>query len=302
MGASKSDNVADSQDHAKEDRSMCHAETLISLIEGEKPVTMLTFLRSLGMEERATLTPTILALRSRYFVAADPSDADVYADLPQAIAFVLLVHNHSVSIRCVGTLRQHKMILIAAFVCMSRREYDRIINGILADVFKEDILAWYVPTWFSDYINEPEHFFTAYSYPMLLQHIERGQVQASDALLANKLVRGLEIDFEKCTLILHDDHLPALFRAESTLIFHPENWQRIFARLIKIGKISRIDVLQRALQSSMYFTNRDFIRFYFDLFMHLEPTREELLHLQDDLFVVLSSPPTPKRSTSVSNV
>src|SRR5262245_59313152 len=64
-----------------------------------------------------------------------------------------------------GSDKQREMLQIASFVCLNRNDYDKSPTRwwFLREENLKQIIDWYVPDWFSDYINNlavKEDFFS----------------------------------------------------------------------------------------------------------------------------------------------
>lgn len=214
-----------------------------------------------------------------------------------------------------GNPMQALVLKRAHFVCYNRKEYES--SGGSWSVGKDilgEILPWYCPSWFSDYINgfASRDFLPTelrYDYILLLEH--QGYLEPQPLLIARSLSRwifendqhGNGFHPEKLTAnkVTLEEHIWHMFQTESNI--HAANrwiwvdgkqlekgWLETLIAHCEAGNISRNRLLQEALLASNRNFDKNLSGWFITLFETLQPADDELMALQEELLTLLSSP------------
>jgi hypothetical protein len=278
-------------------------EKLIAILEQQQQKELITFLQTLSTEQKKELIPVIKKLEKEYLTVQMVPTGPNTARYEQK-----------------GSETQRTILLLSAFVCFSRAEFERVNNAayVLDKKILDAVLDWYCPDWFSDFVikeGEQEFIIHYLNYGLAVDLMQRGHLRVSRELIAKLLPaeiydeRDGKAYYVPGKLLEHpvtlEEHIWYLFEAESN-IYHAGRWLRnviggskddgysawgsVFKQYIGEGRLNR----QRVLQESLHASNRNFNKlasgWFIDLFSKLEPSHEELLGLQKELFAVLGSP------------
>jgi len=219
---------------------------------------------------------------------------------------------------------QREILGIAGFVCHNQKDFTQMPGGALNKRVLDAILPWYCPTWFSDFINGHSNngsFSWFLDYAWYVELVEHHYINLSPAMIAKLLPEYLYSlrSVHKRTYmpdnllskkIILAEHIWYLFEHESDvhLADKPFNlpgvpaegiWTYAFKTQSDAGRIDR----QRVLGESLKAANSNFAQhaanWFVSLFMHLEPSKTELLTLQDDLLHLLNSPHSKPVNTAI---
>ena len=268
---------------------MNFSEQLTQIIAHQDQTTLLSFLQELPLDQRRTLVPAVKQLAKEYF--------EYHV-------------NSSGNWQQKSSHKQREMLIMTAFVTMSRQEYTRLdaggwqLNRKLLDI----ILPWYCPTWFSDYINA----LAEQSIPQWLHYLqiiewqEQGFLRPTPELIA-RLLPQVVLNYQRNVRVFRsenlfkyavtlDEHLWYLFQYESVIHWNDrfawqdasgkaqeQNWSKILAALADQGSIDRFRLLRETVLATTRFQNKNLVGWFVDLFAQLAPTPEELLSLQAEL-------------------
>ena len=281
-----------------------------NIIEKQKEEPLLAFLKTLTPQDKKQLVPLIKKMDKEY-QEYGTREGGVYGYIK-------------------GTNGQRDMLLLAAFVCFNRAEYDKIWRGVWM-VDKErlsKVFDWYCPEWFSDYVNkqaDADSISSALEYFWLMELAERGFLYPGKLLIIKTL---LEVIFERVgphewrvnsapllrlPITLHE-HIWYLFELESTVHFAERyknfgapgaekvGWIKVFMDFAAHQKIDRFRVLQESLLASNRNFNKVLSGWFAELFSKMEPTNEDLLRLQKELLNVLGSPHSKPVNTALQAI
>jgi hypothetical protein len=273
------------------------------IIEQSKDKEIIPFLRGCTPQERKSLVPVIKKYTKYYTEYAD---------------------NGFGYWRMRGSDKQREMLRVVHFVCYSKKDYEA--SSSLPEfnkAFFEKIFPWYVPVWLGDYLNglavrNMVPFGLDYDLAIWLE--TGGYLHPCTELYAHTLVpwifewQGsnrccLPHKLEKYPGTL-STHIWTLFQVQAGINFVDRNnipgdkgkaggWMLALADYCQRGLISR----ERLLKESLLASNKNFDKtlssWFMDLFEYMEPSKEELLVLREDLLNLFSSPHSKVVNTSL---
>ena len=196
---------------------------------------------------------------------------------------------------------------IAKFVCYPPSEGRQIRQWNLPKVEDLDlILPWYCPPGFSEY-----QFQRSYKY--LIKWEQAGYLTLTPEIILTVLPGIIfkpstkshrevyTLEFIEEYPVTLDEHIWYFFEAPSNIDWSDKrtvenikkkdtkgNWCDTFIKYTSEGRIDRMRVLRESLLTANRNFNKTQTGWFIDLFMALEPTTEELLDLQNELFGTLS--------------
>lgn len=196
---------------------------------------------------------------------------------------------------------------ITSVVCCTKTQFKTITNWLNMHVteFVDQVLEWNCPEWFSEIYNksaEEDHWLNIH-YPNLVRWQQKGFLQPSGKLIARSLANAIcswNQKTYKSTFtpeivsqdpITLNEHIWTLFEYVTSIYWRDTNqyhgtnlWKDIFLKHSQNGGIDRIRLLKACLNTIIQDFKRDLAGWYVDLFIYLQPTEEELLIIQDELF------------------
>jgi Family of unknown function (DUF6493) len=214
-----------------------------------------------------------------------------------------------------GTEKQRDMLQLCSFVCHTRLDYEKSQSPFwfLSQDHLKDVIDWYVPDWFSDFVNKTtsvEYFSLSYNW--LIHLTEMGVLKPSKELIVRSMPAFI---FERTGNKWHfkpenvlkkpitlQEHIWYLFEIESSInwsgryLFFGENekekelgWITVLQKYSDEGLISRQRLLKESLMASNKNFNKTLSGWFMELFTEFKPGKTEILHLQQELFSVLNS-------------
>ncbi len=280
-------------------------QNFTTLIDEDKDV--IPFLKKLPLENRKLLIPTIKKLQKKYgkFVEKkDPKGGTHYGS--------------------VGTSDQLEKLNIAGFISMNLKEYKASFYSIDQRILDGNFLDWYCPKWLSEYLNTEQVYYL--DYKTLLSFSIKGYLQPTPELIVQKLPQAIfqsvtktnEHEYAIENLFLNaitlKEHIWYLFQYNSEINWSDRyirlqgtgtenpSWSFTFKSLILDGNLDREMVLKEALLTSTRNFNKTLTGWFFDLFKYLTPTKEELLKLQDTIFLVFNGQHSKPINTCLSYI
>ncbi len=264
---------------------------LNQILEEEKDI--IPFLKKLTNEDKKALVPTLKKLHKKL------NDGTYREVEKNTYRFVYNIKSEN----------QRDFIEIACYVCLNKTDALRILNPgrlSVSDFYLENIIPWYVPTWFSDVINEEEPYQLDYLRMMDLHR--KGLLNPSRNLIVSKLVNAIHYwdkdtkdyintleNLEKYPETLNE-HIWYLFEQESEINWMGrwgggrKNWVDVFKEYSESKQINREKLLKATINTATKGFNKTLSGWFMDLLMELNPTEKELLNLQGELFSALNSP------------
>lgn len=204
---------------------------------------------------------------------------------------------------------------VTAFVCYTEAEIRQLRWWNFPEVETINrILPWYLPDWFSEYVNRDNDYktFVRYDYLTIMDWQQKGYVSLTpERIMASlpdvisthekgqsKIYEPKKLEIYPATL---DEHIWYIFQYPSHISWcgcwdlskeeeaaYKDNWSHAIAHYISKGRLDRMRVLREMLLTANRNFNRPHTGWFSDLFQRLQPTTEELLALQDELFACLT--------------
>ncbi len=221
----------------------------------------------------------------------------------------------STSFKQTHTDAQEKIINLACFVLFNKTDARQTFSHFLIDDdVIQHVLPWYIPKWYSDLVNEANPW--RLDYDKLIYLYENNYLEPSKALVVAKLPGTLvknnwensknRMFYQLETLFINSVtlqiHIWYLFEEESSINFHNyildfENYKKVddvwihtITNLVEEQKIDRTKTLIATIYTSTKGFNKNLSGWFFDLLIGLNPTKEEVLSLQDEFYAALNSP------------
>ena len=270
---------------------MDNEQQLTEYIKTEKIDEMIEFLKSLHQQERQILSGLVIKLHEYYY-----DSTEVSKELLQEHIFKLMTSDKFVkmdfNIEENGTNRQRAMLSIALFVCANEQEYHQSTHLISSIVFEKDILSWYCPSWFSDYMIE--RTWMEFTYKHILRYTQQGCLKPTKRFIVDKITDEINENFDAILPLLLEEHIEYMFEESSDInAYHSwddyPDWLEVFVQLIENNNISRKKVLSLSVGTVNKGFTTPLTSFFFNLLLHLKPENNEILHLQDSLLSVLET-------------
>ncbi|MDU2940789.1 MAG: DUF6493 family protein [Enterobacteriaceae bacterium] len=264
-------------------------EKYCKIIESGNSEQMIAFLKRLDEKTRRALVPLIKK------------------DVKRLYTYQQMGENQSWEI--LGNSEQLVILGIAMFSCYGRKDYKNIDGGLVLSGNRNIIdrtLNWYCPEWFSAFIDyniqqSSRRGYAFVFYEKLAKWLDEGYIDRkiiTDESVASTF-SSLNISFEKYPFIL-DDHIWLIFTYPPYLSgSNSDKWMEPFKTYTKNQRLDR----SRVLKESLLAINRNFDRgratWFASLFSTLEPTIEECIQLQDQLFAAFSCPHSKPVNTAL---
>lgn len=254
-------------------------ERLNEIVEKGQGDAIIPFLQGLTQEERKTLVPCLNKLEEHYN------------------KFVQLNEN---TYGTRGTPEQHRIINLTALVIYSLKEFRKHEWGIYTEQLNE-LIPWYIPSWLDSFFKEGESRefggFYGMNYETLMDWIEQGvlTLTPSPQTIAGYLVNYMNnTDFLQKRAITLKEHIWYLFQYDCG-----QNWTDnrtggqpyfSFRYFVEHGQLDRMRVLKESLLAVNRNLNKNLSSWFAGMFTALNPSTEEQLTLQPEMFAVLSAP------------
>ena len=254
-------------------------ERLNEIVEKGQGDAIIPFLQGLTQEERKTLVPCLNKLEEHYN------------------KFVQLNEN---TYGTRGTPEQHRIINLTALVIYSLKEFRKHEWGIYTEQLNE-LIPWYIPSWLDSFFKEGESKefggFYGMNYETLMDWIEQGvlTLTPSPQTIAGYLVNYMNnTDFLQKRAITLKEHIWYLFQYDCG-----QNWTDnrtggqpyfSFRYFVEHGQLDRMRVLKESLLAVNRNLNKNLSSWFAGMFTALNPSTEEQLTLQPEMFAVLSAP------------
>lgn len=254
-------------------------ERLNEIVEKGQGDAIIPFLQGLTQEERKTLVPCLNKLEEHYN------------------KFVQLNEN---TYGTRGTPEQHRIINLTALVIYSLKEFRKHEWGIYTEQLNE-LIPWCIPSWLDSFFKEGESRefggFYGMNYETLMDWIEQGvlTLTPSPQTIAGYLVNYMNnTDFLQKRAITLKEHIWYLFQYDCG-----QNWTDnrtggqpyfSFRYFVEHGQLDRMRVLKESLLAVNRNLNKNLSSWFAGMFTALNPSTEEQLTLQPEIFAVLSAP------------
>lgn len=277
---------------------------LQQIVHHEKEKEIIPFLKKLSSKEKKALVPFLKKYKENIFETYSVEEKTKWGS--------------SYSLKNKHSDKKINLVKKACFVCYNKTDFKRAfwdaVNLITSDEYIENIIPWYIPKWYSALINEENSWSLDYLKTMFL--ISKGWLEASKTLIVNKLpnsiienknVNGVNISTYTPEVL---DKYPETLKSHIWFLFEEESfinnnyinyrlnnynkkndvWIDTFIDLLETNKIDRKQVLKSAILTSTKGFNQNLTGWFFDLFIKINPTNDEVLNLQNELFSALNSP------------
>ncbi len=213
--------------------------------------------------------------------------------------------------------KKRDLVDMACFVCFNKTDIKRAIFNIanlsVSDEYLKKIIPWYVPKWFEEVVNKGNPW--ELNYDKMMQLFKQGLINPSNGLIIRRLpIWIIERKWENNIADLYKperllkyeetlkDHIWLLFEEDSEInnqyaYLNTGNhtggrdlWIETIISLVTEKRLDRQRVLIATIYTSTKGFNKSLSGWFFDLLIKLNPSIEEILSLQDELFSVLNSP------------
>ncbi|MCZ7516172.1 DUF6493 family protein [Escherichia albertii] len=206
--------------------------------------------------------------------------------------------------RIIGSEIQFRMLGVAILCCYNKKD----CNNIKSIVFRNNhyldaALELFSPDWFTDYINIfADKDGCPFNYEQISDWVAAGYLtNVSPMLIAKSIIHSITLQKHSFTL---DVHLWEIFNYPCNISWtdrwdraqekpddaDEQKWIYYFKKFSKDKRIDRMRVLKESLLAVNRGFNKDQTNWYMALFTALEPTENECLHLQRELFSVFHCP------------
>lgn len=245
--------------------------TLEQIINEEKDI--IPFLKSLNSKDKKELWPKLKKIKSSVYEFCEKKRRTI----------------------CHFNDAQLFLIDVASFVICNRKNFNKITytTDFGSEFFENEILPWYVPIWYSDYINNEKKI----RYDRVLELNKKGFLYPTRSLIANCLARVYDDDLFDYPETL-EDHIWYLFQEETIIsqrysfVFDDRKnrrWIDIFTKLVNDKHIKREKVITHTLLTFTSGFNKTNTGWFTDLLLSFEITKEEVLSLQEEIFTALDT-------------
>ena len=284
---------------------------LKEIVEKERRAEVVPFLKSLSAQDRKVLAKQQkdFAFYWEYYTRERKSNGFVYTE----------------TVKPKGSDIQKEILTLTALVCLSQKAFQANWNmrGILTGKLLQEVLPWYVPSWFNDFINRiDKEGWTGHTleYGTLVYLEQQGYCQLRPELVVKKMPGtvlksiGEEMSYQPKALLKYpvtlEQHLWYLFEYESDIHWlspysntkglpKEHVWYHALKMYMDEGRIEQKRLLPAVLLASNKNFNKTSSGWFMGLFMHLEPRPEELIEMSEDLMSVLHSPHSKVVNTSL---
>ncbi|NDV66659.1 DUF6493 family protein [Bacteroides sp. 224] len=238
------------------------------IIDKADKASIVPFLQKLTPEEKQTLYPVIKKMEAAYFRKEFYSDnsnqnADRYEIYRKCLFFFLKKSD------------------------LAPNMYWKLPSSEII----QQMLEWYRPDWFSDYVNtclQNENCYMPYSY--IAEWTDRKLIDPSPEIIVQTLPDYSQAD--KYSFVL-DEHVWYIFQYPSPIHWADRDrnfWINTLCNAANSGRIDRIRLLQESLLMSVRNLDKIQTGWGINLFLALKPTTEELITIQQELLTALTSP------------
>lgn len=186
--------------------------------------------------------------------------------------------------------------VLAALACSkTRAEYEKLSPGYysmpIAQV--EELFESYTPDW----LGESYSFVNNFDYLKALEWEQKGYLKLKDEIIASLLSSSWAPEHTAEEILLTypatlESHIWLLFEYESDILYGRRNWKEHLKNLAGSQKIDRSRLLKSSLKAINFNFSKEHNTWFLELFTYLEPTNEEILKWQDDLFMIFHSTQT----------
>lgn len=186
-------------------------------------------------------------------------------------------------------------LLAALACCKTKNEFEKLGTAYYSIPVEavEDIFEFYLPDW----LGESYSFLREFNYLKVLEWEQKGFLTLNDensALLLSSSItsKSSSDDIFFSFPVTVTSHIWFLFQYESdiTSSYGKRDWKKELKNLVESKSINRSRVLQESLKAVNCNLSKEHSIWFLELFTFLEPTSEEILELQNELFMIFHSP------------
>jgi hypothetical protein len=269
-------------------------EEFTAIVEKEQDV--IPFLKKLDKAQKRELYPALKKLQKYYSQYVQQENGTTYS--PR------------------GKHTQNKILALAGFICYNQKDFEQSTSySVINRETLTPILPWYCPDWFNAYADKlslQEYVGNYFDYNWYLDLIDQGYLQLNRQMVAKILP---ELIFSRIDKVWKYEYKPEhLLKREDTLKEHiwylfefetnlhgaenykqfddgsaPGRWMNALKHYMDEGRIDRERLLKESILAVAKSTNQAASNWFMDLFTFMEPTKTELLHLQNELLNTFSS-------------
>ncbi len=181
--------------------------------------------------------------------------------------------------------------VLAALACSkTKEEYEKMRPGFhsIPVELVDELFETYVPEW----IGESHLFLNGFDYLKVLEWEQKGCFTIQDEIWASLLSSSSRTEDTLLTYpVTLESHIWFLFEHECniTSVYRERSWKDVLKNLVQEKKIDRSRVLKASLAAINFSFSKEHNAWFLELFAYLEPTHNEILDLQDEMFMIFHS-------------
>lgn len=181
--------------------------------------------------------------------------------------------------------------VLAALACSKTKdEYEKMRPGFYSIPVElvDELFETYVPDW----IGECHLFLDGFDYLKVLEWEQKGYLTLPDIAWAALLSSSSRTEETLFTYpVTLESHIWLLFEHECSItsIYRDKSWKDVLKKLVEEKKIDRSGVLKASLTAINFNFSKEHNTWFLELFAYLDPNHNEVLELQDELFMIFHS-------------
>ena len=188
-------------------------------------------------------------------------------------------------------------VLAALACCKNSSEYGKLSPGYYSVPVAQidELFESYIPDW----LGESYSFLKEFDYLKVLEWEQKGYLKLNDEMSASLLSSAWDSDNTSEEILFTwpvtlESHIWLLFQYETEITsnYGKRNWKETLKMLAEDRKIDRSALLRSSLKAVNFNFSKEHNTWFLELFTYLEPTREEILALQDELLMIFHSTQT----------
>lgn len=189
----------------------------------------------------------------------------------------------------------HISVLAALASSPTPDEYSKLAPGHYAvpTDLVDELFQSYVPDW----IGENNSFLRNINYLKVLEWEAKGYLKLNDETCAHLLSESLVSNHTAEDILFTypqtlSAHIWLLFEYNSDITYHyqEKSWKTLLKDLADQNKLDRSRLLRSAINAVHHNFSKEHNTWFRDFFVNLEPTKTEVLELQDELFTIFNAP------------
>lgn len=223
-----------------------------------------------------------------------------------------------------ASIKQERILTITIFITTYKTNHPLHkwlnANYLITYFTLENILPWYCPNWLNDYINSFEQqkkLPKSMTYELIVSMLQKGYIEPSKRLIARLFSKLIFLNSPKERLlflyqpekliqfpITLNQHLWWVFeygseistierhlRIEDRASLPKSLWYTALHQYEQLGYINRLQLLKASIEATQNdLFNKTAISWFIGLSEFLQPTKNEILLLQNSLFITYESP------------